>query len=55
MEWMTHMNELLMYAIDLQVKWLDGKVKKWRENFGVQHMFMYESFWWSNILCMIWS
>lgn len=28
MEWMMHKSELLMYAIDSQVKWLDGKMKK---------------------------
>lgn len=38
MEWIMLIHELLMYATDPQVKWLDGNTKKWRENFGVQHV-----------------
>lgn len=37
-EWLMHMNELLMYATDPQVRWLDGKMKKWRANFWVQQL-----------------
>lgn len=36
-EWCL-MNELLTYATDPQIKWLDGKMEKWRANFGVQHL-----------------
>lgn len=30
-----------MYATGFQVKWLDGKMKKWRVNFGLQQLRMY--------------
>lgn len=36
-----HINEFLMYATGFQVKWLDGKMKKWRVNFGLQQLRMY--------------